>query len=79
MKKINVLVVLFTASFAFFSCSSNEEALSLNESKGSLLGEITVKRDANGAYSLDFDVTKNTKVDKVVGQKGNFSQFYLYS
>lgn len=79
MKKNSLLVFAIIASLIFSSCSSNEEGMIPTDSNAKLLKNFTVKRDASGAYSLDFNVTENTKVDKVANQNLNSSEFYLYS
>jgi hypothetical protein len=79
MKKSSLLVFAISASIAFSSCSSNEEGLISTDSNAKLLKNFTVKRDASGAYSMDFNVSENTKVDKVSDRNSNTSQFYLYS
>lgn len=79
MKKSSLLVFAIAGSFIFSSCSSNEEGLISTDSNAKLLKNYTVKRDASGAYSMDFNVLENTKVDKVIGINKNSSEFYLYS
>lgn len=76
MKKISLLVV--AVSLVFSSCS-NQETLPTENQNADLLKTFKVKRDATGAYSLDFEVSENAKVDKVLDANGNASQFYLYS
>lgn len=78
MKKFNLLMLIFTASFAFFSCSSNEEPEISNDLNEKLLKKFSVKRDASGAYSLDFELSEKAKVDKVLDVTSNFNQFFLY-
>lgn len=79
MKKNSLLVFAIIASLIFSSCSSNEEGMIPTDSNVKLLKNFTVKRDASGAYSLDFNVAENTKVDKVANQNLNSNEFYLYS
>lgn len=79
MKKNSLLVFAVIASLIFSSCSSNEEGMIPTDSNAKLLKNFTVKRDASGAYSLDFNVAENTKVDKVANQNLNSNEFYLYS
>lgn len=79
MKKNSLLVFAVITSLIFSSCSSNEEGMIPTDSNAKLLKNFTVKRDASGAYSLDFNVAENTKVDKVANQNLNSNEFYLYS
>lgn len=78
MKKFNLLLLLFTATFGFFSCSNNEEVEISNDLNENLLKKFSVKRDASGAYSLDFNVSEKAKVDKVLDVTSNYNQFFLY-
>lgn len=80
MKTINLLVLLITtAVLTLSSCSSDESLLAEEQSSLDLLKSYTVKRDATGAYYLDYDVTDNVKVDDVKDIATNSNQFYLYS
>lgn len=79
MKKSTLLTFAVIASLVFSSCSSNEEGIMPSNSNAKLLKNFTLKRDASGAYSMDFDVTENTKVDKVSNSTSSNKQFYLYS
>ena len=78
MKKISLLTFAIAVSLVFSSCS-NQEALPTENENADLLKTFKVKRDATGAYSLDFEVSENAKVDKVLDTNGNASEFYLYS
>ncbi|CAM1350407.1 hypothetical protein [Tenacibaculum crassostreae] len=64
MKKITPYFLALSLSIFFASCSSNEtEVLDNNPEK--LLQSYTLKRDANGAYSIDFNTSNNTDVTTV--------------
>lgn len=65
------------ASLVFSSCSSNEDGMISTDSNAKLLKNFSLKRDASGAYSMDFDVAEKTKVNKVSDLSNN--QFYLHS
>ena len=58
MKKlcVGLLTIVFALSFA--SCSTNENELEAPQQ--SLLKSYKLKRDANGAYSIDYNVAENT-------------------
>ncbi len=79
MKKISLVVFAISASLFLSSCANNEDGLISTDSNAKLLKNFTVKRDASGAYSMDFNVYENTKIDKVSDKNSNSSQFYLYS
>ncbi len=55
---------LVLLSIIFTSCSSDETEV-LNNTPEKLLQSYTLKRDANGAYSIDFNTTNNTDVTTV--------------
>ncbi|WP_405562550.1 hypothetical protein [Polaribacter sp. Asnod6-C07] len=78
MKKISLLVLIATVAFVFTSCS-NEETTQVENQNVSLLKTFEVKRDATGAYSVNFDVSDNTKIDKFTDLSENKSEFHLTS
>ena len=78
MKKRNLFAFATALLLVFTSCSS-EDSLITNEQNSNLLKSFKVKRDANGAYSLDADLSQNAKIDKVLDADTNSSKFYLYS
>lgn len=59
MYKIAPFFLLLTIGFT--SCSSNQVE-TLNNPQDKLLQSYTLKRDTNGAYSIDFNTTNNTNV-----------------
>jgi hypothetical protein len=62
---MNKLTPLFIAlSIVFASCSSNETEV-IDTTQEKLLQSYTLKRDSNGAYSIDFNTTSNTDVTTV--------------
>lgn len=60
MNKITPLFLALTLIFA--SCSSTENDAELLQKNETKLKSYTLKRDANGRYSIDFDVKENTEV-----------------
>ncbi|MBA6156340.1 hypothetical protein H3Z83_07415 [Tenacibaculum sp. S7007] len=62
MKKLAPYFLVF--SIIFTSCSSNENEV-LEDTQEKLLQSYTLKRDANGAYSIDFNTTNNTDVTAI--------------
>ena len=81
MKSIKLIALsIFTSSaLVFTSCSSEETVLDLNAPTNQLLKSFTIKKDLNGAYSLNFDLNEEATVDKVYDDHTNTSQFVLYS
>ncbi|PWG04142.1 hypothetical protein [Polaribacter aquimarinus] len=78
MKNLNLLVLVASITFVFSSCSSNETILPEEQSLD-LLKTYTIKRDASGAYSLDFDLNNGGKAEKVLNTETKTNQIYLYS
>ena len=64
-------------TLVFSSCSSEDDSLLIENQQKSLLKTYKIKRDATGAYSIDFDVTDNTKVDNLLNVKNNFNEYIL--
>ena len=59
MKNLTLFSLVFSLVFA--SCSSNKDEV-IETNPENLLQSYTLKRDANGAYSIDFNTTENTDV-----------------
>ncbi|WP_028892802.1 hypothetical protein [Tenacibaculum sp. 47A_GOM-205m] len=64
MKKITPYFLALSLSFLFASCSSNETEV-VEGTPENLLQSYTLKRDATGAYSIDFNTTNNTDVTTI--------------
>jgi len=77
MKNINLFALLVSFTFIFSSCSSNETLLPEEQSLD-LLKAFTINRDDVGAYSLDYNLYSNAKVENVVDLSTNASNIYLY-
>ena len=77
--KLFTLSVIATASLLLISCSSENAGLTNDQSGSDLLKTFKVKRDLNGAYSLDFQLKNNAIVDKIFDDATKTEQFYLYS
>lgn len=78
MKRTKLLSGLVIASLLFVSCSNNDNLLEEEKSQNSL-EKYTIKRDASGAYSLDFNVSEGVAVEKVIDAETNTNTFYLDS
>jgi hypothetical protein len=76
MKKISLLLVL-GVSLILSSCSGEDSSLP-NDQNSKLLKTFKVKKDATGAYSVDFNVSDNTKVDEVFNVQDYTLQYFLY-
>lgn len=70
------LSLLTIVLLVFASCSSEDSLIEENLNL-SLEKTYKVKRDATGAYSLDFD--QNTKIDEVLKFSDDFRQYLLSS
>jgi hypothetical protein len=77
MKKINTVALVLIASLALASCSSEDASLP-TEPNSKLLKTFKVNRDVTGAYSVDFNVSDHTKVDKVSNSNDYTRQYFLY-
>ncbi|RSC93522.1 hypothetical protein [Tenacibaculum singaporense] len=64
MKNFTPYLLALSLSIIFASCSSNEAEVIENNPEN-LLQSYTLKRDATGAYSIDFNTTNNTDVTTV--------------
>ncbi|KGL61882.1 hypothetical protein [Polaribacter sp. Hel1_85] len=78
MKNFNLFALLASLTLVFSSCSTNETLLPEEQSLD-LLKTYTIKRDANGAYSLDYNLNSDAQVENVVDESTNTNNIYLYS
>lgn len=76
MKTIKLIALFVTGSLTLASCSSDETSLEANQ-KTSLLKTYKIQRDASGAYSLDLNLSDNTKVDNFVNLEENRKDYFL--
>ena len=76
MKFFNLFALLSVFTLLFTSCSSNDTLLAEEQSLD-LLKTYTINRDANGAYSLDYNLNGNVKTENVIDKSTN--NIYLYS
>ena len=77
MKTFKLVTLFFSIAIIFASCSTNETTLPKEQSLD-LLKSYSIERDANGAYSLDFDLYDNAISENVIDHDTNTNQFYLY-
>lgn len=73
------LLIITSMTLILSSCSSEESMLTNEVPTNKLLKSFTVKKDANGAYSLNFDLNSDAVVDKTYNDYSKTSQFVLYS
>jgi hypothetical protein len=76
MKK-NIFLALVAIVLLVFSSCSNEETLTTENLDANLKKTFKIKRDATGAYSLDFG--NRTKIDQILESTDNTRQFLLSS
>jgi hypothetical protein len=76
MKTIKLIALFVTGSLTLASCSSDETSLEANQ-KTSLLKTYKIQRDASGAYSLDLNLSENTKVDNFIDATNSTKQYFL--
>jgi hypothetical protein len=76
MKTIKLIALFVTGSLTLVSCSSDENSLEANQ-KTSLLKTYKIQRDASGAYSLDLNLSDNTKVDNFIDATNSTKQYFF--
>jgi len=74
---MKLLTLIIMSAFVLSSCSNNENLLPEVE-KTSSLRSYKVKRDASGAYSIEYDLEKNRSSQKSINSETNGKEFYLY-
>ena len=72
MKSLKLFILALLTTFAFSSCSNNETLLPEAES-AKLLKSYKIKRDAKGAYSIDYDLPDNVRTERILNDKKNVS------
>lgn len=79
MKKLSLYLIAM--SFVMTSCSSESDITNVVEANApeSLLKSFEVKRDANGRYSVDYNVNEKTAVESVKNIASKTNEIYLYS
>lgn len=75
MKKLCVGFLAVVLAFSFTSCSTNESDLEIPQEN--LLKKAQIKRDASGAYYLNYVVADNTVSDVRKGLSSLTNEFYL--
>jgi hypothetical protein len=78
MKNIKLLSLFLLSVVVLSACSNDENLFSEIEQK-SLLKSYKVKRDASGAYSLDYELERDVKSQRVKNLETNVNEFHLYS
>jgi len=76
MKKVKFAIIALVACLGLSSCSSDEMLMPEEQSKN-LLNSYQLKRDANGAYSIDINVNNDATIGKVKNTSTNTNEFYL--
>lgn len=78
MKNFKSIFLMLSISMGLMSCSS-EEIFTPEDTTNKLLENYTVKRDATGAYSLDYNLADNAEASLSKDKRSNSNDFYLYS
>jgi hypothetical protein len=76
MKKVKFTIIALVACLGLSSCSSDEMLMPEEQSKD-LFNTYQLKRDANGAYSIDINVIDDVTIGKVKNATTNTNEFYL--
>ncbi|TVZ55804.1 hypothetical protein OD91_1071 [Lutibacter sp. Hel_I_33_5] len=74
--KIKVLAILLVVGFTSCTTETLTEDLTAEENS---LKSFRVKRDASGAYSIDYGVSNNTRAELVKNTDTKTNEIYLYS
>jgi PBP1b-binding outer membrane lipoprotein LpoB len=74
---MKLLSLFIMSAFVLSSCSNNEN-LFLEVEKTNSLKSYKVKRNASGAYSIEYDLEKNRTSQKAINSETNAKEFYLY-
>jgi hypothetical protein len=77
MKNIKLLSLFFLSMAVLSACSNDENLLTETEQKNSLKS-YKVKRDASGAYFLDYELENDVKSQSVKNLETNVNEFHLY-
>lgn len=75
MKKLTTSFLVILLSLNFTSCSDNE--VITEQPQENALKSFQLKRDANGRYSLDYEVTDNTDAVSVKNIDNQTNEIYL--
>ena len=76
MKKLNLFALLASFALLLSSCSTNE-TLDSQEESIDLLKSYSINRDANGAYSLDYNLNDDAETESVIDS--DINNIYLYA
>jgi hypothetical protein len=77
MKNIKLLSLFFLSVVVLSACSNDENLLTETEQKNSLKS-YKVKRDASGAYFLDYELENDVKSQSIKNLETNVNEFHLY-
>lgn len=78
MKNFSLFALLASFTLVFSSCSTNETLIPEEQSLD-LLKTYTIHRDADGAYSLNYNLNSNAATENVLDRATNTNNIYLYS
>jgi hypothetical protein len=76
MKKIKFLAITALLSLVFYSCTNKDSDI-LENNQINLLKDFKLEKNAEGLYSLNFNVKENTKVAQFVD--ASYNEFLLSS
>ncbi|MFL0094067.1 hypothetical protein [Tenacibaculum maritimum] len=80
MRKLAFYALAAVTSYVLISCSSdNVELIKNPQNTEKLLKSFEIKRDANGRYSIDYNVDDNVVVSSVKNSTSKINEFYLSS
>ncbi|MFL0106254.1 hypothetical protein [Tenacibaculum maritimum] len=80
MRKLAFYALAAVTFYVLISCSSdNVELIKNPQNTEKLLKSFEIKRDANGRYSVDYNVDDNVVVSSVKNSTSKINEFYLSS
>ena len=77
MKKISLFALVASLTLVFTSCSTNETTVAPEDQSLELLKSFKIKRDSNGAYTLDYSLNENVAADNVIDESTKKKNIYL--
>lgn len=79
MKKSSLTTLLIIITLGFTSCTQEDTTILDEPSAEALLRSFTLGKDAQGTYSLDYNLNQGASSENIKDEKNNTNNIYLYS